>query len=358
LSRLEPSSVHSILWFYGGLAIKEKITVIGVLLFVITLFHYSAPHQWYLFHTVMGHAYVIPIIIASYWFALKGGLISSIAAGILFSPHIPSQFKEVEVDKFIGLFVYAVIGAVTGILSGKLQKQAEEIYDAGEHLHATARLSSLGELAASVAHEIRNPLGAIKGAVEILQDDFPKEHEKYEFFEIISAEVKRLNRIVEEFLGLARPRQVAHRSLNLLELIRAVSFLVSFKAKKRKVQLAVNIPGHIQVTGDPDLLKQAFLNIFLNAVESIENGGTVSINARDNETDVLVEVADTGPGIPTEVIKKMFKPFFTTKGEGTGLGLSIANRIFCGHGGSIAAESHAGDGTVMKIRLPKAERDL
>ncbi len=341
------------------LVIKEKVATIGVLLFVITLFHYSAPHQWYLFHTVMGHAYVIPIIIASYWFALKGGLISSIIAGILFSPHIPFQFKEVEVDKFIGLFVYAVIGAVTGVLSGKLQKQAEEIYDAEEHLHATARLSSLGELAASMAHEIRNPLGAIKGAVEILEDDFPKGHEKHEFFEIISKEVKRLNKIVEEFLGLARPRQAAHRPLSLLEIIRTVSFLVFFKAKKRRVQLDIDIPAHIQITGDPDLLKQAFLNIFINAVESIENGGTVSISSREDETGVVVEVADTGAGISPEVIEKMFKPFFTTKGTGTGLGLSIANRIFREHNGLLKAENRVGKGTVMSIYLPKAsEREI
>jgi len=166
----------------GGFRIKDnrgRVTVIAALLSVISLFHYFAPPAWHLVHTVMGHAYLVPIIISSYWFGLKGGLVSSILAGALFSPHIPFQFKDVEADKFIELFVYTVIGLITGLLSGKLHRQAEEIYEAEERLHATDRFSSVGELAASVAHEIRNPLGSIKGAGEILEDDFPEGHPKH-----------------------------------------------------------------------------------------------------------------------------------------------------------------------------------
>jgi len=300
----------------------------------------------------MGHAYLVPIVIASYWFALRGGLISSIAAGLLFSPHIPFQFAAVEVDKFMELFVYTVIGVITGILSGKLQKRTEEIYEAEERLHAADRLASVGELAASVAHEIRNPLGSIKGAVEILEDDFPASHPKHEFFLIIQSEINRLNGIVEEFLSLSRSRKAARNPVSLGQVIRAVAMLVSFKAKKRKVEIDVNVPGSLKVLGDADLLKQAFLNILLNAVESIPNGGEIKITAGEREHIVFLEVEDTGAGIAPEFIGKMFDPFFSTKGGGTGLGLSIARRIVEGHNGTISARSRLGEGTVVTMKFP------
>jgi len=333
--------------------LKAKILTIALLLSLISLFHYFAPPEWRLVHTVMGHAYLVPIVIASYWFALKGGLISSICAGILFAPHIPFQFRDVEADKFIELFVYTVIGVITGILSGKLQRQAEEIYDAEERLHTLDRFSSVGELAASVAHEIRNPLGSIKGAIEILQDDFPENHEKGEFLEIIQKEVNRLNRIAKEFLDLARQRPVVHRYLNLSELVRSVAFLVSFKARKRKVELGINVPARLHVRGDADHLKQAILNIMLNAVEAVPGGGEVVVSAREEDSHVVIEISDTGPGIPEEIMSKVFEPFFTTKGQGTGLGLSISGRIVREHGGEITARSPAnGQGTIIIVTLP------
>jgi len=301
----------------------------------------------------MGHAYLIPIVIASYWFALKGGLLSSVAAGLLYSPHIPFQFAAMEMDKFIELFVYTVIGVITGILSGKLHKRTEEIYEAEERLHAADRLSSVGELAASVAHEIRNPLGSIKGAVEILEDDFPDDHPKYEFFSIIRNEVTRLNAIVEEFLGLSRSRKPARNPVVLNEVVRAVAMLVSFKARKRKVEIEVSVPGNLQILGDADLLKQAFLNILLNSVESIPNGGEISVTARDYQEYIVLEIEDTGAGVPEEYMKKMFDPFFSTKGSGTGLGLSIARRIVETHGGTITARSQVGEGTLMTMKFPK-----
>ena len=300
----------------------------------------------------MGHAYLIPIVVASYWFALRGGLVSSIAAGLLFSPHIPFQFASVEMDKFIELFVYAVIGVITGILSGKLHKRTEEVYEAEERLHAADRLSSVGELAASVAHEIRNPLGSIKGAVEILKDDFPANHPKHEFFLIIQSEINRLNGIVEEFLSLSRSRKAARNPVFLSEVIRAVTLLVSFKAKKRKVDIEIAVPTNIQVQGDTDLLKQAFLNILLNAVESIPNGGEIKVTVGERDASIFVEVADTGAGVPPEFIPRMFDPFFSTKGSGTGLGLSIARRIVEGHNGTISAKSRVGEGTVVTMKFP------
>jgi signal transduction histidine kinase len=204
--------------------------VLAGLLALITLVHYLAGGaQSGMLHGLLGHLYIVPIILGAYWFGIKGGVSLSIASAALFSPHLFLHWHDpfLDIYNYVELFLFFLIGGVTGVLSQmerghrqrheealqrldeshrKLREQTEVLFQTEEQLRRADRLSALGELSAGMAHEIRNPLGSIKGAVEILKDDYSPEEAKYEFIQILLKETDRLNRIVQDFLGFARPK--------------------------------------------------------------------------------------------------------------------------------------------------------
>jgi signal transduction histidine kinase len=217
-----------------------------------------------------------------------------------------------------------------------------------------------------LAHEIRNPLGAIKGAVEILEEDYPAGHPKAEFYAIILMEVKRLNDVVTNFLNFARPVSMRFVAVDVREVLSSLEGLVSGEARAHRVQIVTSFrDGPSRVMADEALLKQAFLNIMLNALEAMPDGGTLTISTRgadrtavgivdadDREEWLEAVFADTGTGIPEEHLGRVFDPFFTTKKDGTGLGLAITYRIIENHRGIIRVTSQPGKGTTFSITLP------
>ena len=224
----------------------------------------------------------------------------------------------------------------------------------------------MGALSASLAHEVRNPLGSIRGPVDILRKKFPAGGEHMEFFKILVKEVNRLNEVVERYLGLAKQKQQKMVDRNLAYIIQSVVDLVSAKARKEKIDLIVVKPAEpITVFTDETLLQQVLLNILLNAMASIEGGGRIVVSPAF-KTDVpksgmsgrpyaSVTISDTGGGIPEAEIENVFKPFYTTKTGGTGLGLAIAKRSLQQLGGEITLNSKERVGTSVTISIPSAE---
>ena len=341
----------------------QALGQVGVVILItglITAAHYAAPPDWHHFHIVMGHAYLLPIVVASYWFQVPGGVAVSIIVGVLYAPHIPVQFRGFEFTMFFDLALYAIIGAVTGILSGRLRKTTERVVEAEESLRSAERLTTVGELAAGVAHEIRNPLGAIKGAVEILGDGCRPSDPNHEFLEIIDKEIARLDRLVEEFLRFTRQAPPRRNRVRLAEVLRTVAFLSSFKARKVGVELSIRVDEDLELPADEDLLKQALLNVVFNGIEACAEAGgkgSVSIEASSGDGFIHVRIADTGAGIPDEEAGRVFEPFFTTKARGTGLGLAVTRRIVEGHGGRLELKSRPGRGTEVLLRIPAGVRE-
>lgn len=181
---------------------------------------------------------------------------------------------------------------------------------------------------------------------------------KFEFFEILMKESDRLNRVVEDFLRLARPQPTVFADCDVREELGNVLTLVSTDAKNRGVRLELEAPSLPIVRGDCEKLRQAFLNLVLNGLQATPRGGSMTISAsvvaQENGPN-LVEIvfADTGAGIPAEVADKVFEPFFTTKAGGTGLGLVITRKIVESHGGTIQVDSQRSGGAVFRIRLPE-----
>jgi len=223
------------------------------------------------------------------------------------------------------------------------------------------KLASLGMLAAGVAHEIRNPLTAIKAALFIQQKKFQSGSEEYSDTKLVEREILRLERIVNDFLQFARPTEPQFAIIQADTLLQEVQSLLALQLAKENVQLILEESPPLRIKADAAQIKQVLINLVQNAADSIGQNGTVKLRARQDRkhisyTDanvVILEVTDTGKGIPPEVEKRLFDPFFTTKDTGTGLGLSIAAGIVQKHGGLLQYQTQVYRGTTFGIVLPQ-----
>jgi signal transduction histidine kinase len=273
------------------------------------------------------------------------------------------------------IVLYNIVGGLTGLLSQrerertvelqktargleesyqKLQQQSDRIIAVEEQLRRAEKLSTLGEMAAVLAHEIRNPLGSIRGTAEILKDDYKPGDPKHEFIEIQIKETERLNRVVEDFLHMARPQPSEMTRCSLAEELETVVTLVSRDAMNRGVSIRFEpFTGEARIKANGEKLRQAFLNIAINALQATSASGSVKIKLQKVESGFEISFSDSGTGISEDSLAKIFDPFFTTKPDGTGLGLAITKKIIEGHGGTLAVESEAGKGTTVIVVLPE-----
>ena len=344
----------------------------------ISLLHYLTPLHLHYLHDIFQRLYYPPIILAAFWFGLRGGLCCSFIVSIVYAPHILFQWGghlTMEMEKYMEIILYNTVGGVTGLLSQrekergvelqktakglkesyqKLQHQSEQIILIEEQLRRAEKLSTLGEMAAVLAHEIRNPLGSIRGTAEILKDDYRPGDPKHEFIEIQIKETERLNRVVEDFLHMARPQQGDMQPGPVQKELETIVTLVSHEAKDRQVNLVLlPQPLPVIINADGEKLRQAFLNIVINALQASPKGGRVTISTTVSENGFCnISFNDTGSGIEADKLEKIFDPFFTTKPEGTGLGLAISKKIIESHNGKLLIESKPRQGTTVTVRLP------
>ncbi len=221
-----------------------------------------------------------------------------------------------------------------------------------ETLHRQDKLAAVGQLAAGVAHEIRNPLTSMKGYGEFLLED-ETDPQRREFIEIILDEIGRVNTIVEDFMVLAKPKAVELEEKNIVTIINNVLSLLEFEARKKNVKMSFEANEDIiQIECDEDRLKQVFLNFVKNGIEAMPNGGELTVKVSVEDHQVQISIQDTGVGIPEDKLKKIGEPFYTTKKEGNGLGLMVSFKIIESHQGKVYIESEINKGTTFNIILP------
>jgi PAS domain S-box-containing protein len=240
-------------------------------------------------------------------------------------------------------------GEVVGSLSS-----GEDITDrlrAEESLRKREALARLGQMAAVVAHEVKNPLSGIRGAIQVLGSRLPEEAEEQEVVQGILERLDALNRMSQELLLFARPRTPTLEPVLLEPLLHSTADLLTSDPALSGIQVDVSgAEGAIQ--GDAEQLKNVFLNLFLNAAQAMADGGTIRVRLEDGEGRCHIAVEDSGPGIPADEQERIFEPFFTTKHRGTGLGLAIAKQALEAHGGSISVSCPEGGGTRVLVSLP------
>jgi signal transduction histidine kinase len=227
-----------------------------------------------------------------------------------------------------------------------------------ERLHNTQmsraeHLATMGELAAGLAHEIRNPLAGIAGVIDIIARDLPDNSPAREVAQDVRAEVMRVNRIVTDLLETARPKPPEYRSADLNATVEHAVIFARQQALSKPVKVELHkLEKPLIVEHDTGQIHQMLLNLMLNAIQAIDGSGEVNVDIVQRDGTATVSVRDTGKGIKPDHLPNIFRPFYTTKGHGTGLGLSLAKRIVEDHGGKITVASEEGKGTTFEVALP------
>ncbi|WP_202081148.1 sensor histidine kinase [Caldalkalibacillus salinus] len=221
-------------------------------------------------------------------------------------------------------------------------------------LAASEKLNMVSELAASVAHEVRNPLTVVRGFIQLLND--PTDQTKQNYSKLVISELDRAERMITEYLNLAKPQTEVREVLEVGDLLYEVSSIISSYAVIRNVSIHTDINQDLYVFGDPPKLKQVFMNVVKNAIESHEDVGDVWIHAFQKRQYVIVQIKDTGSGMSKEQLNRLGQPFYTTKDKGTGIGLMVTYRIIQSLRGRLRLTSEPGQGTTVTIFLPTAKK--
>jgi len=257
-----------------------------------------------------------------------------------------SHRLDVYEEEFLGAFASTLAGII-------VRKRGEQrLRAADDQLREQAALVRLGEMAAVVAHEVKNPLAAVRGAIQVIGRRLPPENRDAAIIQQVIARLDALDELMRDMLLFARPPKAQFMPVDIAALARETSELVSQDAGLREVRFEVHGAAPA-VNADPNLMKSVLLNLLLNAAHASQHAATVRITVVDTDRFCCITVADAGPGIPPEIRERIFVPFFTTKARGTGLGLPTAKRLVEAHSGRIRVECPPGGGTVVTVELPR-----
>jgi len=365
---------------------KILFAILVLVVIGIGYLHFTTPGYMIFYHDMFRRLSYFPIVLGAIWFGVWGGLALAVLSSIAFIPHV-LLFIGQETGTYLGelteIILYLAAGTVTGIIAGresllrkrykelseklersydKLHRETQLLLEAEEQLSAAQKLSALGQLSASLAHEIKNPLSSIKGTAEILLDEFPPAHPKREFVEILLKETTRLNNTVEDVLQFSRRGAPGREkddaeSEPLSRVIDRVANLLASQLRAKSISLSVTgreAGKTFLVAGEK--LSQVFLNIILNAIDAVPPKGAITIDTRKQAAGYTVSVQDNGSGIPEPLQDKIFDPFYSTKEGGTGLGLSISRKIVESYGGTLTLSGAETGGACFTVFLP--ERNL
>ena len=332
---------------------------------LFTVLHYSTGVEFHWMHDILRRMYYLPIILASFLCGLRGGLVLAMSVAIAYSPHAFTHLVQIDpadtLEKVLELLLYLVVGSVTGLLVDRERRRQQDLHEALEQLRTSlaeqrrmadqliraGRLAALGELVAGIAHEIKNPLHALRGTAEVVDQDVPEDSPRRRMWELHLQEIDRLGSVAERFLSFARPTPLQLKPVDLLSVVERAKSLVEAQARKQRVEVLIDeafrekIPA---VVADEQQLAQVLINISLNALQAIaDEGGRIEYVAgselRGDRDYAVITVANTGPAIPEDDLERIFDPFVTSKSDGAGLGLSIASRIVEQHGGFVEVEN-------------------
>ena len=291
-------------------------------------------------------------------FSLKGTIMGLIRIG--YSPkEIHPVLSQIKKNVALSIFFFLILGvsAITLIWVNQ-NRHIKKMKEMEDRIQLAERLSSLGHLAAGVAHEIRNPLNAIGMGLqrlkrEFLPQDESRKEEYLSFTELILKEIRRVNEIIQQFLTLSRPFHLDLRISSLQELLKNLITLFQEEASSQGIDLQTEMDSDLPlIKMDNERLTQAFINIMKNGMQAMGRGGILRIETHSLNDYVEVVISDSGSGIPPDQMEKIFNYYYTTKETGVGLGLPIAHRIIEAHGGQLKVESRVGFGTKVTVVLP------
>jgi signal transduction histidine kinase len=348
------------------------VAIIGVL-------HYLTPGYMILYHDTYRRLSYFPIVIGAIIYGLSGGLLMAGLSCLSFVPHLFMfwfQGPQAYYSELSEILFYLAAGLVIGLISSRenrlrekyqllseklgvsykrLHEQAARLVKAEKQLGQAQKLSMLGHVSASLAHEIKNPLASIKGAAEILADEVPSSHPKHEFIEIMRSEISRLDNSVNEVLTYCRGQETLSKDRRepLAEILDKVIQLLAPRIREKSIDLICEQTGEGEVIRvEEAAMIQVLMNIILNAVDAVPRKGKIYICHYRESKGYKIDVADNGPGLSPEKFETVFDAFVTFKDGGTGLGLSITKKIVERLGGTIGVTLSDMGGALFSVFLP------
>ena len=337
---------------------KYKIaTLIGTVALTVGI-HYGyvleplfGDQHW--IHAIHGRFCYIPIVLGASWFGVRGGLFVATVISLSVLPFIlTSGFAEHNLwGEWVEIIFYYAIAILTGWIIDRefsLRKKHEQTTLQLEKAH---KLSLIGQMTASVAHEMKNPLASIKGGVEIIVDKGTSETEKKEFEQIVFSEIHRMDKTIKEFLDFSRPKETQMEKLDLDHALATVVKQVQKQADEKSLTISYQSTGAQYIKGDKEKIQQVFLNLLLNAMDASPESDQIKIHSISKDDQIVISIFDNGSGIPAKDLEKIFEPFYTTKSSGTGLGLAVVKTIIENHYGTIAFDSSS-QGTTINLTFP------
>ncbi len=365
---------------------KSKIhfALLVVSLLGIGALHHLTPGDKLVFHETYRRLSYFPIVAGGLFFGVRGGVAMALIACLAFIPHL-HIFHDMNYDFYVSelaeVVLYLLAGAGVGFIASResrlrgkyqdlseklersyrhLHREAELLLEVEEQLRASQKLSALGQLSASLAHEIKNPLASIKGTAEIFLDEFPPGHPKREFVEILLKETSRLNSTVEEVLNFSRSQHGSGgeepKKEEAAAILKRVITLLDNTFRKKGIKVELTLPSEERgFLVDADKMAQVFINLLINAAEAVARGGHIVVGLGQEEGCTVISFGDDGSGVPTGEYDQIFAPFYSGREEGTGLGLAISAKIVESYGGKLTVGRSELGGALFTATIPKQE---
>jgi len=334
----------------SGTRHKGQFLFIACLIISITLMHYLTHRDEAFQHIFFRELYFIPIILAGFWFGLKGGLSVSLLVTALYLPFVLMPTGDFSAQSFGNLMEILLFNLVGGLLGWLRDRELSH----QDRLRRVECLAAMGQAVSSIAHDIKSPLVAIGGLTNQVRRKLATGDPVRAKLDVVLEQTARLETLVKDMLAFARPLNLEKIPADINKLVADVLVVAAETAGQRHIQikhrLAANLP---RLAVDCHRLQQALLNLAINAVDASSAGETVTIHTARRNKNVIIKVIDQGPGIAPEIEKEMFNPFVSTKKEGTGLGLSIVKKVVEAHGGNLSFHNSGQRGVTFEISLPE-----
>ncbi len=329
---------------------KTKITLIVILVAGISILHYSTDKSQYYYHVFYSELYFLPIVLAGFWFGLRGALAASFGITACYVPFVYWHwhgFSPDDFDRILSLALYNSAAVLIGVL-----KDREMVIH--KRLLQAEGLTAMGKSLAAAAHDMKAPLVAIGGFTRQVLKKIGKNDPAHDKLAFVIKETTRMETMIRDMLDFSRPLEVRLSHGDLNEIVEDCISIVNETARKKgitvKCMLSRDLPA---VAFDAIRMKQVIVNIALNAVEASPEGGIVTMRTSNATHGLIIDVVDCGCGISLDHRTEVFDPFYTTKKEGTGLGLPIVKKIMEAHEGSLKILDNSPKGIIFRVMLPK-----
>jgi two-component system sensor histidine kinase HydH len=351
---------------------ESKAALIAFMIVALAVTTWIVPPHAVVLHNILHHLNILPFMLAGMIFGWKGALRAIVFAVVLQAPIVYEHWFHAALDaqdQVVELSTFGIAGVIAGIVADRermqrarveatkreLERVYSELRENIQQMKKTERLTAAGELAASLAHEIRNPLASISGAAGIVARGHAPAASQQECLDILMKESQRLNKLLTNFLDFARPRLPRFQAMEPGAMLHSATALAQHHGVEHGVDVVLHastLQGEVEC--DAEQVKQVLLNLMLNAIQASTDPGTIVVRASMSDQSLCVEIEDEGCGVKEQNMDRLFDPFFTTKENGTGLGLAVSANIVAQHGGTLScrANEEPRRGMTFRVELP------